>query len=224
MRICRSARVARRPTRISPTISTASSRSFRACKERAGQRGGTLVGRRAADAGHRPRADEPAPTAVARRALARPRAADRQADFRGRAGPEQERRATVFLVEQNAYHALKLADRAMSWSMAPSRCRDRGANCWRARKSAPPISKEARIERAFRSIGEPLVFSASALILGGAGLVRAGRALARRGARSGGCRSTRCRSPSPCASCIMSLFGEPLAVAVGAMASISLRR
>ena len=39
--------------------------------ERREQRGGTLVGRRAADAGDRPRADEPAAAAAARRAVAR---------------------------------------------------------------------------------------------------------------------------------------------------------
>ena len=41
------------------------------------------VGRRAADAGDRPRADEPAAPAAARRAVARPGAADRAADLRG---------------------------------------------------------------------------------------------------------------------------------------------
>ena len=41
------------------------------------------VGRRAADAGDRPRADEPAAAAAARRAVARPGAADRAADLRG---------------------------------------------------------------------------------------------------------------------------------------------
>ena len=51
--------------------------------ERREQRGGTLVGRRAADAGDRPRADEPAAAAAARRAVARPGAADRAADLRG---------------------------------------------------------------------------------------------------------------------------------------------
>ncbi len=40
------------------------------------------VGRRAADAGHRPRPDEPAAAAAARRALARAGAHDRQADLR----------------------------------------------------------------------------------------------------------------------------------------------
>ena len=41
------------------------------------------VGRRAADAGDRPRPDEPAAAAAARRAVARPGAADRAADLRG---------------------------------------------------------------------------------------------------------------------------------------------
>ena len=51
------------------------------------------VGRRAADARHRPRADEPAAAAAARRAVARPRAADRQADLRGDPRAEQARGA-----------------------------------------------------------------------------------------------------------------------------------
>ena len=70
------------------------------------------VGRRAADAGHRPRADEPARAAAARRALARPGAADRQADLRGDPAELNSQGMTVFLVEQNAFHALKLAHRA----------------------------------------------------------------------------------------------------------------
>ena len=51
------------------------------------------VGRRAADAGHRPRADEPAEAAAARRALAGPRTADRQADLRGDPRPQPAARA-----------------------------------------------------------------------------------------------------------------------------------
>ena len=47
-------------------------------------------GRRAADAGDRARADEPAAAAPARRAVARPRAADRPADFRRH--PQAQRR------------------------------------------------------------------------------------------------------------------------------------
>ena len=68
------------------------------------------LGRRAADAGDRPRADEPAPAAAARRALARPCPAHRQADLRG-AAELNKQGMTVFLVEQNAFHALKLAHR-----------------------------------------------------------------------------------------------------------------
>ena len=52
----------------------------------------------------------PAP-AAARRALARPRAADRQADLRRDPRAQPTRGLTVFLVEQNAFHALKLAHR-----------------------------------------------------------------------------------------------------------------
>ena len=70
------------------------------------------VGRRAADAGDRPRADEPAAAAAAGRALARPRPAHRQADLRGDRRAQPRRASPIFLVEQNAFHALKLAHRA----------------------------------------------------------------------------------------------------------------
>ena len=89
----------------------ASSRSFPILKQRQGQRGGTLsggeqqmlaIGRALMS---RPR------LLLARRALARPRADDREADLRRHPRDQPERRVTVFLVEQNAYHALKLAHR-----------------------------------------------------------------------------------------------------------------
>ena len=51
------------------------------------------VGRRAADAGDRPRADEPAAPAAARRAVARPGAADRAPDLRGDRARSRARRA-----------------------------------------------------------------------------------------------------------------------------------
>jgi branched-chain amino acid transport system ATP-binding protein len=37
---------------------------------------------------------------------------------------------TIFLVEQNAHHALKLSDRGMSWFQMVS-----GAECWEIRRS-----------------------------------------------------------------------------------------
>ena len=70
-----------------------------------------LVGRRAADAGDRPRADEPPSPVDAGRALARLRPADRAADFRRHPHPEPAGRLTVLIVEQNANHALRLAHR-----------------------------------------------------------------------------------------------------------------
>src|SRR6185312_3670566 len=51
-----------------------------------------VVGRRAADARHRAGTDEPAAPAVARRAVARPRAADRAADLRRHPKAQQRRR------------------------------------------------------------------------------------------------------------------------------------
>ena len=96
--------------RRSQRISSACWRCFRGCRAARPARR-HAVGRRAADAGDRPRADEPAAAAAARRALARARAADRAADFRRHPHAQRTRRAAVFLVEQNAYHALKLAHR-----------------------------------------------------------------------------------------------------------------
>ena len=69
------------------------------------------VRRRAADAGDRPRAYEPSAPAVARRAIARPLAADGAPDFRRDPRPEPQDGLTVLIVEQNANHALRLAHR-----------------------------------------------------------------------------------------------------------------
>ena len=70
------------------------------------------VGRRADDAGDRPRADEPAEAAAARRAVAGPRAAARRADLRHPRNASAAEGITILLVEQNAAMALDLADRA----------------------------------------------------------------------------------------------------------------
>ena len=70
------------------------------------------LGRRAADAGDRPRADEPPSPAAARRAVARPRAhAGASRSSAPSASSTERDRLTVLLVEQNAFHALKLAHR-----------------------------------------------------------------------------------------------------------------
>ncbi len=70
------------------------------------------VGRRAADAGDRPRPDEPAAAAAARRAVARlaPPLIVKQI-FSAIKELNERDGMTVFLVEQKAYHALKLAHR-----------------------------------------------------------------------------------------------------------------
>ena len=82
--------------------------------ERAGQPAGTLTGGEAADARDRPRADEPAAAADARRALARARAADRQGDPRG-AAALTARGISVLLVEQNAAQALRSPTAPTCW-------------------------------------------------------------------------------------------------------------
>jgi branched-chain amino acid transport system ATP-binding protein len=67
--------------------------------------------RRTADAGHRPRVAVEAEAAAARRALARPRAADDRALFKMIAQFRDEG-LTVLLVEQKARQTLKIVDRA----------------------------------------------------------------------------------------------------------------
>jgi branched-chain amino acid transport system ATP-binding protein len=71
---------------------------------------GYLSGRRAADAGHRPRAHRPAPAHPARRALAGPLAqAGRRHLHHHRAHQCRARRVSMLLVEQNATVALAVA-------------------------------------------------------------------------------------------------------------------
>ncbi len=82
----------RSASRISTRTSSACSTLFPRLKERIAPARRHAVRRRAADAGDRPRADEPAAAAAARRAVARPRAADREADLRGHPRPQRARR------------------------------------------------------------------------------------------------------------------------------------
>jgi len=84
---------------------------FPVLAERRTQRGGTLSGGEQADAGDRARPDGAAPSPAPRRTLARPGADDRQADLQVIGAINRERGTTVLLVEQNAYHALRLAHR-----------------------------------------------------------------------------------------------------------------
>ena len=94
------------------------------------------VGRRAADARHRPRADEPAAPAAARRTVARPRAADRAPDLRRHLATQPRDGLTVFLVEQNAYHALEARPSRLRHGQRPDHAvRHRHRNCWSGRRS-----------------------------------------------------------------------------------------
>ena len=95
----------------------------------------------------RARADEPAAPAAARRALARPRAADRAADLRHHRRPQRAQKLTVFLVEQNAFHALKLAHRGYVMVNGLITMSGTGRSCWNGRRSAPPTSKAAGRKR-----------------------------------------------------------------------------
>ncbi len=55
---------------------------------------------------------------------------------------------TVFLVEQNAYHALKLAHRGyVMVNGLITLLGKRRASCWRGRRFVPPISKAGGIKR-----------------------------------------------------------------------------
>ena len=131
-------------------ISSACFALFPRLKERLAPARRHAVGRRAADAGDRARADgrprlllldEPslglAPLIV-------------RADLRRHPRAQRATRGlTVFLVEQNAFHALKLAHRGyVMVNGADHAVAAPGANCWSGRRCEPPISKAAGTERA----------------------------------------------------------------------------
>ena len=108
--------------RISGKISTACSTMFPMLAERRRAARRHAVGRRAADAGDRPRPDEPAAAAAARRAVARAGAADRRQIFEviGEINA-RARTSPIFLVEQNAFHALRLAAPRLRAGQRPRR-------------------------------------------------------------------------------------------------------
>ena len=85
------------------------------------QLGGHALGRRAADARDRPRADGRAEAAAARRALDGPRAADRRARSSRSSRRSASRASTILLVEQNAAQALAWPTAATSSRQASSR-------------------------------------------------------------------------------------------------------
>ena len=91
--------------------SSASSSSSRACASARGQSGGHAVGRRAADARHRPRAAHQRPPAPARRAVGGPGPADRARDRPHPARAQGASGCRILLVEQNYHLALRVADR-----------------------------------------------------------------------------------------------------------------
>ena len=70
------------------------------------------VGRRAADAGHRPGPHVPAPGAAARRAVDGPGTHAHRPDLQHHRARSTSQGTTILLVEQNASQALRLADRA----------------------------------------------------------------------------------------------------------------
>ena len=85
------------------------------------------VRRRAADAGDRPRADEPPSPAAARRAVARPGATDREADLPRHPRIEPAARSSPFSWSSRT-PSTRSSSRtaAMSWSTARSPCRGSG--------------------------------------------------------------------------------------------------
>ena len=171
---------------LSRRISSASSRCSRVLKERSDQRGGTLSGGEQQMLAIARRADGPAAAAAARRALARPRAAHRQADLRDDPGAQPQRGPDrVFLVEQNAYHALQLAHRGYVMVNGRSPCPGTGRELLESEEVRPPISKAARKRPGEGSRGDLLsddglrVFLVLTVIIGGGAAFLSGRGLAR---------------------------------------------
>jgi ABC-type arginine transport system ATPase subunit len=95
------------------------------------------VGRRAADAGHRPRADEQAAPAAAGRADAglAPLIIAQIFDI---IRTIRDEGVTVFLVEQNANKALQVADRGYVLETGKVVLADTGPTCWPTTASARP--------------------------------------------------------------------------------------
>ena len=115
---------------------------------------GHAVGRRAADARHRPRADEPAAAAPVRRAVARPGAPRRAGDH---AAPRGAPRG-------GHDHSPRRAERAHGAARRGPRptCSRRAAWCWRARRrtcstttnSRPPTSAGRRSRKGIDGMSE----------------------------------------------------------------------
>ena len=122
---------------------------FPRLKERAAQRGGTLSG------------GEQQMLAIARALMSRPKLLLLDEPSLGLAPLickqifdvvrrlNKDEGLSVFLVEQDAHHALKLADRGYVMVNGAIAMQGPGPSCCAIPKSAPPISKEARIERRF---------------------------------------------------------------------------
>ena len=101
------------------TIASACSRSFRASTSACAVRR-NAVGRRAADAGNRPRPDGRAAPADPRRAVARPVAAAGRGNVRADRGGCARRGLSVLLVEQNVVQSLEVASAPIFSTMAAS--------------------------------------------------------------------------------------------------------
>ena len=138
-----------RRRRTSRATSSGCSRCSRGCATACSQRGGTLSG------------GEQQMLAIGRALMGRPRLMllDEpslglapllvQQIFAAIRALNERDRLTVFLVEQNAYHALKLAHRGYVMVNGEITLHRRtGATCCSGRKSAPPISKAERAEEA----------------------------------------------------------------------------